>query len=55
MFANRIVPVSLKDGGETERQLANLIWSGKDKDTGKPISLYGMVVQPRAEDVEEPF
>ena len=35
-FANKEVPVTLKNGEERLETLENVIWSGKDKETGNP-------------------
>jgi len=55
-FAGRTVPVTLKNGGETEATLDSLIWSGNDQETGKPVAMYSMVAKPPSEEQEEiPF
>jgi hypothetical protein len=47
MFAGREVPVNTKDGGEHIEMLDALIWSGKDNESGKPVSLYSFVAKPK--------
>lgn len=42
-FAGRVVPVSMKDGQETQAELDVLIWSGPDKQSGKLTALYSVV------------
>lgn len=46
-FANRKVPVTRFDGTETVEETKGLIWSGMDKETGKPVALYKFVAHPR--------
>lgn len=48
-FSHREVPVTKKDGSETPVTLTDLIWTGADRDSGKPIALYGMVPTERNE------
>jgi hypothetical protein len=47
MFAGREVPVTMKDGTEQKEKLDGLIWSGKDKETGEPVTLYSFVAKPK--------
>lgn len=55
-FAGRTVPVTRKDGSESDEVLQDLIWSGPDKESGEPVALYSFVPRPRDEDIEElPF
>ena len=55
-FAGRKVPVTLKNGGETEAELDALIWSGKDQETGVPVAMYSMVPKPPVTEQQEiPF
>lgn len=51
MFAGREVPVTTKDGAEHVEKLMALIWSGVDKESGKPVTLYHFESKPR--EVEE--
>lgn len=46
-FAGTEVPVSLRDGTEQKEKLDVLIWTGKDKETLQPVSLYSFVVKPK--------
>lgn len=50
-FAGREVPVTLRDGSEALHKLLGIIWSGKDKESGKPVALYEFEQKPRG--VEE--
>jgi hypothetical protein len=50
-FSARKVPVTRKDTTEHEEELDQLIWSGKDKETGKPVALYTFI--PQGADTEE--
>lgn len=54
-FAGREVPVTLKDGTENVEKLERLIWSGKDNDTGEPVTLYTFVAKPKEEQGEIEF
>lgn len=54
MFAGRIVPVTKKDGTETEEKLVRLTWSGPDPETGKFLAFYTFEPHPPA-DEELPF
>lgn len=54
-FAGRNVPVTMMNGDEHEEDLDKLIWSGNDKETGKPVALYGFIAKPRELDDEIPF
>jgi hypothetical protein len=49
MFVGRAVPVTMKNGSEQEETLEALIWSGKDQETGEPVTLYSFVAKPREE------
>ena len=53
-FAKRDVPVTLKNGTEQTERLQKLIWTGKDQETGVPVSLYTFEAKPR-EEVELAF
>jgi len=44
-FAARTVPVTRKDNSEHEEELDQLIWSGKDKESGKLVALYTFIPQ----------
>ena len=50
MFAGRVVPVVLKNGDEQEETLDRLIWSGKDEESGEPVTLYKFKAKPTGED-----
>lgn len=54
-FAGREVPVTLKDGTENTVTLDELIWSGKDEESGKPIALYSFIQKPKEMEDEIPF
>ena len=54
MFAGRKVPVTLRNGQVHTEELDRLIWTGSDVDSGKPVSLYTFIPQPRDEQ-EIPF
>ena len=53
-FAGREIPVTTRDGKEHIEKLVRLIWTGKDKETGVPVSLYTFEPKPR-EMEEMPF
>lgn len=48
-FAKREVPVTMKDGSEHNETLANLVWAGKDNETGENVALYKFESKPREE------
>jgi len=50
-FAKRVVPVTRKNNSESEEEIDQLVWSGKDKETGKPVALYTFI--PQGADAEE--
>lgn len=55
-FAGRTVPVTRKDGSEDEEKLLNLLWSGNDQESGKPVALYEFEPKPRNENYDDiPF
>lgn len=54
-FVGRQVPVLRKDKSESLETLTKLIWSGKDKDTNEPVSLYAFAPRPRDEQEEVEF
>lgn len=49
-FSGRDVPVTMKSGDENTETLDALIWSGKDKESGNPVSLYSFIPVPKEED-----
>lgn len=53
-FAGREIPVSMKSGDEQLETLGTLIWTGKDQETGLPVTLYTFVAKPK-EKVEAVF
>ena len=46
-FVGRTVPVILKAGGIQHEELERLIWTGKDEETGQPVSLYKFKAKPK--------
>jgi len=46
-FVGREVPVTKRDGAEHLEKLTRLIWTGVDKESGKPVALYGFEAKPR--------
>jgi hypothetical protein len=46
-FSGKIVPVVKRDDSESAEALDRLIWTGKDAETGKLVSLYSFVQKPR--------
>lgn len=50
-FADRTVPVTRKDGSETEATLIRVIWAGKDNESGEPVALYTFVHTAPDEDI----
>lgn len=46
-FVNREVPVTTKDGSEHTEKLTKIIWTGIDKESGKPVTLYKFESKPR--------
>ena len=55
-FAGRVVPVEQKNGDVNNEKLVDLIWTGKDDDSGQPVSLYNFEAKPKNENLEElPF
>lgn len=53
-FSGKIVPVVKRDDSESSEALDSLIWTGKDSETGKPVSLYSFTQKPR-ENAEPEF
>lgn len=49
-FAGREVPVTMRDGGSHKEHLKGLIWSGNDKESGKPVALYSFEAKPREQE-----
>lgn len=54
-FVGREVPVTLKNGNEEQHTLEKLIWSGKDNESGEPVSLYAFAAKPRTPDEQIEF
>jgi hypothetical protein len=54
-FAGREVPVTRMDNSEEKEKLVRLIWSGKDDDTGQPVSLYSFEAKPKDAAAEVAF
>ncbi len=54
-FVGRDVPVTTKAGEEHTEKLERLIWSGKDKETGEPVTLYKFAARPKAKVEEAEF
>ena len=54
-FAGREVPVTRKDNSESPEKLTHIVWSGKDAETGMPVSLYHFEPKPKDEDREMNF
>lgn len=48
-FAGREVPVTRMDGTEETEKLSGMIWSGHDRESGKPVALYSFEAKPREE------
>lgn len=53
-FSGRTVPVTMKAGGQQTETLTDVIWTGKDDDTGEPVTLYHFENKPLGDD-EIPF
>lgn len=54
-FAGREVPVTKKDDSETIEKLTDLVWSGKDDETGRPVALYAFEAKPKEDMPEAEF
>jgi hypothetical protein len=54
-FAGREVPVTRRDGSSETERLDRLIWTGKDSESGKPVSLYTFVAKPRDAEKQAEF
>ncbi len=48
-FAGREVPVTRKDDSTNYEKLSELVWTGPDQETGKPVALYSFEPRPRDE------
>ena len=48
-FAGKEVPVTLKNNTERKALLEDVVWTGKDDDTGKPVALYTHAPEPQEE------
>lgn len=52
----RDVPVTLKNGSQRMVKLGDVLWTGKDEDTGLPVALYSHIPDTVEEDQGEiPF
>lgn len=52
----RVIPVTLKNGNTRDVKLGDVLWTGKDEDTGKPVALYSHVPDTVEEEQSElPF
>jgi hypothetical protein len=49
-FAGKDVPVTRMDNSESIEKLTRMIWAGTDKETGKPVALYGFEPKPQVEE-----
>lgn len=49
-FAGKDVPVTRMDNSESTEKLNRMIWSGTDKETGKPVALYSFEAKPQVEE-----
>lgn len=54
-FVSREVPVTRKDGAETNEKLLKLLWTGKDQETGEMVALYTFQARPKDFGDEIPF
>ena len=54
MFAGKAVPVTRMDNSEETETLTTLVWTGKDTETGVPVTLYNFAPKPK-EDIEVEF
>ncbi len=55
-FAGRTVPVVRKDDTEDNEVLTDLIWTGKDNESGQTVALYNFQPKPKDEVVDDlPF
>jgi len=52
-FAGREVPVVRKDDSESLEKLTELVWTGNDKESGKPVALYHFEPRPRDEQLDD--
>lgn len=46
-FAGRMVPVTRKDDTESIEELDDLIWTGKDEESGQNVALYSFVAKEK--------
>jgi hypothetical protein len=46
-FAGREVPVLLRSGETQKETLEKVIWTGKDQESGEPVTLYKFKAKPR--------
>lgn len=49
-FTGRDVPVTRRNGTESTETLEDLIWSGVDDESGKPVALYHFAQQAKEPD-----
>jgi hypothetical protein len=54
-FSRRWLPVTRIDGSEAMEHALELLWSGKDDETGIPVALYTMWKKPKELDDAIPF
>lgn len=54
-FAGKDVPVTTKSGVEHMEKLEKLIWTGKDQETGQPVTLYKFASKPKEAEEEISF
>lgn len=45
-FAGREIPVTRRDGSESNEKLIGLLWTGLDDDSGNPVALYTFEARP---------
>lgn len=46
-FTGREVPVTTRDNQEHTEKLTKIIWTGKDKESGQPVTLYKFESKPK--------
>lgn len=54
-FSKRTVPVTRRDGTESEETIDRLIWSGLDSESGQPVALYTFIPKEKELEDEIPF
>lgn len=54
-LGRRWVPVTRIDNSENMEFTMDLIWSGTDENSGKPVALFSMWKAPKQEEDEIPF